>query len=94
MSGLIGSPAGSGWTIVEESNKGIHPMARKNRRFSIASAPRATRRAWVRRAWAAHRHNTGEALSLREAWQAWDVADCGPQTWVRLIERNGIRCIA
>jgi len=64
----------------------------------IAAAPRRTRRLYVRNAWrAARSNNWGDPavtpFSFQEAWASYDPADCGPQTWSRVIERNNVRCI-
>ena len=67
-------------------------MTSRRPRFDIDLAPRAKRREWVRNARRAHINNTGEAITVAEAWTTWAVRDCGPQTWARLTERNGIRC--
>ena len=67
-------------------------MARKTTRFDINSAPRAMRRVWVKNARRAYVHNTGELMTVNEAFNSWNVADCGPQVWAKVISRNGIVC--
>jgi len=66
--------------------------ASRRTRFDILTAPRAKRRQWVKNAWRAERHNHWASITLQEAWASWDPRDCGPMTWGRITEHNGIRC--